>query len=325
MADIALADVSELRGKGIDVLAKQVIAGKSASNDPADIEESKAKADEKPKAEPKEKQPDDGVNKRIGELTRKQREAERAAAAERDARLRAEAERDELRAKAEKQPPPPRPKRPKREDFDTNDEFEEAFDSYDDALYEWRQAKGWERDAEDGSKRAKAATLAREREVNEQRNREAAEKYAKRFNEQIDVARKAHADFDEAVEASANVLLKPSLAAALVTSEVGGELQYHLAKHPEVIEKLNGMEQAAMLKELGKIELSLEPKKETADGAVDQPRDAGGKFVGKEVSAAAEPIDPVKGSAETAKGTKDPERMSVAEHREAAFRSSRGR
>src|SRR5688500_15862139 len=136
---ISLAEVSELQGKGIDVLTRHVVesqAAKSASNDPADVEaaakaatEAQAKAKEKaeadkPKPDAKAK-PDEaeGMQKRMNELTKARRVAERKAVAEAEEHERTKAE---LKAQREQTAASNRAaaqKEPKREDFDDNEGY----------------------------------------------------------------------------------------------------------------------------------------------------------------------------------------------------------
>jgi hypothetical protein len=314
---IAEAEVSELKGKGVDVLSKHVIEGSaasSASNDPADQAEAKTKAEPKQEETQKPPRKDDGMQKRFNELTKARREAEAQAGAERSAREKAEAELRALREQAERDKP--RPAAPKREDFDDHDAYVEALADF----------KVEQKLAERDAKASKETAERRERERAEREQQEvarnaeqAAKEIGDRFVAQQEEVRKKYADFDTVVNTDA-VLLKPSLASAMLQSEIGAELQYHFAQHPEVVDKLNGLDQASMLKELGKIELSLTAKP-AGDGAGDQPRGPDGKFVqANEVSSAVKPIEPVRASDEGS-NNKDPERMSVDEHRMAAYRA----
>lgn len=326
MAQISLAEVSELQGKGVDVLTSQIAQGlraKSASNDPADAEakvkaETEAKATEEAK-KPKPKPVDDGMQKRMNELTRLRHSAERETAAEREKRERLEAENAELREQVAKAKPVPA--KPKREDF-------EDIEAFADALVDFKLAEKSAKEADERKgKDAKEAESRTKREGEEaarkqqEKDREDAELIVARFGGSLKKAQEAHEDFDEVVAKGG--MVKPSLHAAIVHSEMGGELMYHFGEHPDLVDKLNGLDQASMLKELGKIELSLASKGD-GDGAVDQPRGADGKFLpagSKEISSAAKPIEPVKGG-ESGAGPKDPERMTVAEHREAAARAA---
>lgn len=327
MPEISLAEVSELQGKGVDVLTSHVVndlKAKSASNDPADAE-AKVKVETEAKAAEEAKKPqkvDDGMQKRMDELTRARHKAERETAAERTARLNAEEELKALREQVAKDAP--KPVRPKREDFEDNEAFTDAlvdFKLAEKSAKEAEEQRG--KDAKESESRTKreGETAARERE---EEDRKQAEAIIARFGESLEKAKKAHPDWDEVVT-NQSAQVKPGLHAALLHSKVGGELVYHLGKNPEEVSRLNGLDQASMLKELGKIELSLTPK--GSDGAVDQPRGDDGKFVpkdAKEISSAAKPIEPVTGH-DAGAGAKDPERMSVAEHREAAYRAGRTR
>jgi len=65
-------------------------------------------------------------------------------------------------------------------------------------------------------------------------------------------------DYDEVVSAS-KVPVKAHVLQALLSSERGPELTYHLAKNPEVLDRLNAMDVRSADREIGKLEGSLAP------------------------------------------------------------------
>lgn len=333
MPDVQIteAEATELRGKGIDILTSHVVestARTSESNHPVDIEaatkaktdadatakaEAEAKAAEEAKAKKPEGDEQNGVQKRINELTKARREAERKAQADADRAARLEAENKALREQAAAgNRGEAEAKEPKREDFDDNEAYIAARVKFETAA----QAK---QDAEARAKREASEKAAREQEDAKKRGTEAAEKVAERFEAQQEAARAKHTDYDD-VTSNQDIVLRPELALATLHSEQGGELLYHFGKNPDVVERLNGLDQASMLKELGKIELAL-TQVSGGQGAGDQPRKSDGTFAkkdgdkpkGKEVSSASAPIDPVGGSGEGA-AVKDPSKMSMAEY-----------
>lgn len=80
-------------------------------------------------------------------------------------------------------------------------------------------------------------------------------------------ARKAISDFDQVVGA-VNTPLSPHAIQLLLESEKGAVIQYHLAKNPDALERLNSMSPLAAAKEIARLEdrLSL-PNPKTATKA----------------------------------------------------------
>lgn len=347
------AEATELRGKGIDILASQIIGArgvpKSVSNDPRDLEEAlkpqreaeakaKAEADAKAAEESKAKaeaekaaeraakrKESQKLQQRFDELTRARHDAERRAA-ERETALQAE-----LSQLREQVAGGSRPAliEPKREDFDSQDLYVEALVTY-------RTEKTLRAKDEEGAAKARKAAeekAAADRTEAEKKAKETGDATAQsafkalvdEFETRKTEAKSRYADYD-AVTGKDDLVLAPNLAMALLQSELGGDLAYHFGKNPEVVEELNELDQASMLKRLGQIELSLTAELEKAkakpadDGAGDQPRGSDGKFVqkdekppSKDVSSAAEPLKPVSQSSGVTE--KDPDKMTMTEYK----------
>ena len=88
----------------------------------------------------------------------------------------------------------------------------------------------------------------------------------------------------------------------LIESEMGPQLAYHLAKHPDEVTRLQKLSPSKVLAELGKLEARLETKAPVAAAATPN-----------NVSKAPAPIQPLE--AKTTPVTKDPSRMSFQELR----------
>ena len=75
--------------------------------------------------------------------------------------------------------------------------------------------------------------------------------------------RKATKDYDEAISASANLPVTPVVENAILTSDKGAAIQYHLAKNPDEAIALSQMNNVAAIKYIGRLEATLEasPKK----------------------------------------------------------------
>lgn len=176
--------------------------------------------------EPKKKT----AQERIDEITRARREAER------------EKEYWKQVALAKKEEPPTKqepsiyPPRPKVEQFETTQEYE-------DALLEWHENK---------------------KEVQTRANRQRVEQESavKTFNERAEKLRTEHEDFDEVIEAE---VFSPVMRAALLKSETGPEIAYFLGK-PEnwkEADRIRNLPLEMQPYELGKLETKLLVAKQT--------------------------------------------------------------
>lgn len=160
---------------------------------------------------------------RIDELTRARREAEREASYWR------------TRAEANAKPAPEPPKKPTQDQFADYGEFVEA-------LADWKadekvNAKLAERD------KASAA-------------KQAADKRTSTWLERSTAAAAAIPDLDK-VLSNSDVPVAEHVTTALLDSELGPQIAYHLATHPEIAEKLNGMTERQVDREIGRLEATL--------------------------------------------------------------------
>ena len=221
------------------------------------------------------------LNERFKELTDKRKDAEaraeKAAAeakSEREAREALARERDELKSKYE----PPRAEplaKPELSQFKDVAEYEKAIEHY----------------TADKVRREDAAKAETER-----RTREAAET-AKAWNERLAETKAELEDYAEVVGAS-EVKVSDQVRDAIVESEIGPKILYHLAKNPDVADKISEMTVGRALKEIGKLEVQLAKQTEKTPIAE----------VTAQISKAPPPITPLKGvnaPAGTLKGSDD--------------------
>lgn len=185
------------------------------------------------------------------------------------------------------------PKRPKQEDFKTVGDYTEALTDY---LVE-KKAK----EAGETAKRQNAADRAKAQ----------ADEVTSAFVTRQDEFKKATPDYEEVVgESELNV---PNAGMQyIVESEMGPQLAYHLAKNPDVVERLSKLSPARCVAELGKLEVRLEDaakSKDPPNKGDPAPQNA------RQVSRAPAPIQPLNGDAATAVH-KDPSQMSFQELRE---------
>lgn len=237
-----------------------------------------AKPDPKPEETPVEEEAEHKKNprlqKRFSELTEARKRAEALAEqtaatlrAEREAREAAERRAAELQQKYE----PPKPDEigpePQLSQFtDTNE--------YAQALKEW---------SADKALRDKAAEEAQARETEENAKR------VKAWQERQTEARKTLTDYDAKIAAS-NVKVSNPLRDAIIESDVGPQLLYHLSENPDVAERLNKLSTASALRELGKLEAKL------GGGAEPVKVEQKPTTPVAEISKAPAPITPLKGS-----------------------------
>ena len=233
------------------------------------------------------------VRRQIGKKHRQMREAEEFAR-ERDSeaakeKARADALEKRLAALETKSGPNP-PKSdgaPKPEDFKTVGEYAAAV-----AKFEVAESQR-KRDEADAEKRSEAEA---------QRARDA-------LAERITATAKEIPDYHEVVGA-VDTIVPGHMALYIAESELGPLIGYHLAKHPEELERLSKLSPIRAVAELGKLETKLETKAAPAE----KPR-----AEVPPISRAPSPIAPLD-TGGTAAVTKDPANMSLQElraHRQA--------
>lgn len=189
--------------------------------------------DEAEKAQPQEEEAKrGGIQKRISELTHKRRDAETRA-------LRAEQEAADLRKRLEEQAKGETKGAPKLEDFE----------SYDDYL---RASVRWET----------AETVKRERERQAEESRRAGEEarsaaLREEWAAKADMARTKYNDFD-AVALNQNLPVSQPMLDAILDSDLGAEIAYHLGKNPDVALRLSQMHPVSVAREIGRLEVQLQ-------------------------------------------------------------------
>lgn len=201
--------------------------------------------------------PKQSAQERIDELTRARREAEREAKYFKDLY--------EGRAKPNGGPPPAEePKAPNPDDYDLG----RSDERYIEDVISYRVERGL--DKVRGS-------------VAQDLHSQAAERA---WEAKQDVARSEYADYDEKVTAGAhNWPCSPDMAEAIRTSDAGGKIAYHLASNPDEARRIVGLSPHAQIREIGKIEATLETAKPEGTKTTNAPkpptsqaRGAGGTF-----------------------------------------------
>jgi hypothetical protein len=148
---------------------------------------------------------------------------------------------------AEPAKPAQPPGKPKLEDFQTLEDYQEALTD-------------WKLDARDQKKRDDDA----QQKAQDQRAASQAD-WVKRQ----DVARKQHDDYDEVTARLSKVPDSPgsfAAADAIVDDENGAELAYYLGKHPEEVKRIAGLSPVSAIREIGKLSATLSPSPATENG-----------------------------------------------------------
>lgn len=171
------------------------------------------------------------VQPRIDELTKKARENEREA---QYWRQRAESREAQDSAKAAPIKPTP-------------DQFKD-YNEYVEALAEFK-----------ADEKVDAKLKVHDEET---AKRQTLEKRAATWAEQVSSLKSTLPDYEEVVSAS-DVPVSDHVRAAIEDSDKGAELVYHLAKNPEVAERLNKLGELGAAREIGRIEASLAKPVET--------------------------------------------------------------
>jgi hypothetical protein len=223
--------------------------------------EPEGKATEERKQNPK-------LEKRFSELTKARKQAEENAA-----KVQAEKEQLEARLKEYEERSNPQPQTvesPIGEEPRAN-QFDDAFE-YAKALAEWSAEKAlYERDQQDLNRKAE----------------EERQKVLKTWSEKLAKAKPNLADFDDIVN-STEVVVSNEIRDAIVESDVGPEILYHLAGlDAEEAQKFQALPLSKALREIGKLEARFE-KQEAAEETATRSKPVAQK------SKAPAPLSPIK-------------------------------
>lgn len=188
--------------------------------------------EEKPKANPK-------LERRFSEITKQREEARKEAQREREAREALEAR----LAVLERQPTP---QAPKVDEEPQPSQFNDAFE-YAKALAEYTADK---------------RIGEMKRQEAEERQAQERQKVIETWASKVQAAKASMPDFDDIV-ASSDVVVNDDIRDAILESDVGPQILYHLAENDDVAKRIAGLSPKQALREIGKLEARFEVK-ETA-------------------------------------------------------------
>ena len=218
-------------------------------------ESDEIKATEEKKSNPK-------LEKRFSELTKQREEARKEAQREREQRESLENRLKELEERAT-----PRPVEVQENVKPQPHQFNDAFE-YAEALAEWSTEQ---------------ALINRDKQEAERRAQEERNKVLDGWNKRLNDAKADLPDFDDMV-ASSDVVVNDHIRDAILESDVGPQILYHLAENPELADKLNSGSPISALRQIGRLEAQFERKE--APVAEQKPSVARSK--------APAPINPIK-------------------------------
>lgn len=259
---------------GLAVDAEPVVADETTeevvSAEPTEVVEEQSEPQAEEKAVTDERKPNPKLEKRFSELTkqrelaRQEAERERQRAADLEKRI-ADLEKTSGKAQSfEEVDAEPQPH-----------QFDDAFE-YAKALSEWSVENALKQQ----EKQKAEAKLAEERQAQLQA-------WAKRIEE----AKAELPDYEEMIE-SAEVSVSDQVRDAIIESDVGPRILYHLAENPEFAEQLATFSTAKALREIGKLEARFEKKDES-------PKSTPSKAVATKSKAPA-PINPLRATSSAA-------------------------
>lgn len=217
-------------------------------------------------------QPPSKVHVRFSELTEKAKAADAAKVqaladleTERKARVLAEQQAAELRAKHEPPKADPLGPKPKLEQFNNADEFAIA-------LEDWTTDKV----------------------THERSQKDRMDRLAHQWGENEKAAKADIPDFEATIAAVADLTLPNGVRDAIMESDQGPWVLHHLAKNPELISQIRGMGADAQLRFIGKLEGKFEASRSSAPAASSAAKPA--TAAASEISRAPAPISPLRGS-----------------------------
>ena len=187
--------------------------------------------------QPEERKQNPKLEKRFSEITKQREAARQEAQREREAREALEARLRDLEAKVAPQAPAKVDEEPKP------DQFTDAFE-YAKALAEWS---------------AEQALLNRDKQEAERKANEERQKLIQSWQTKLEQAKATLPDYEEMI-ASSDVVVNDDIRDAILESDVGPQILYHLAENPEIAKKITGGSTRQALRELGKLEARLETK-----------------------------------------------------------------
>jgi len=179
------------------------------------------------------------LERRFSEITKQREEARKEAQQEREARLALEQRLAALEQQQKPQQAPAADAEPQPS------QFSDAFE-YAKALAEYTADK---------------RLAERDRQIAEAKEAEKRQEVIQTWAKKVESAKAELPDFDDIV-ASSDVVVNDDIRDAILESDVGPKILYHLAENEDIAKKIAGMNPKAALREIGKLEARFEAKAE---------------------------------------------------------------
>lgn len=225
-----------------------------SSADTEAVEETPEPVDNESQSEPKEAEKEANqegerkqnpkLEKRFSEITKQREEARKEAQNERQARV----ELEQRLAAMEQQ------RQPQQQSYVDQEpqpsQFADAFE-YAKALAEFSTEK---------------ALAERDRQVAQAREQEAQQKIIQSWAQKVQEAKADLPDFDDLV-ASSDVVVNNAVRDAILESDVGPQILYHLAENNDLAKRIASLSPNAALREIGRLEAKFEVKTDTKQTA----------------------------------------------------------
>jgi len=206
-------------------------------------DQSEPKEAEKEANQEGERKQNPKLEKRFSEITKQREEARQEAQRERQARV----DLEQRLAALEQQ------RQPQAINVDQEpqpSQFSDAFE-YAKALAEFSTER---------------ALAERDRQVAQAKEQEAQQKIIQSWAQKVQEAKAELPDFDDLV-ASSDVVVNNAVRDAILESDVGPKILYHLAENNDLAKKIASLSPNAALREIGKLEAKFEAKPETKQTA----------------------------------------------------------
>ena len=179
------------------------------------------------------------LERRFSEITKQREEARKEAQQEREARQALEARLAALEKQGQPQKANPVDEKPQPSQFSDAFEYAEALAEYT----------------------ADQRIANMKREEAEAKQAEERQKVISQWTSKVKAAKASLPDFDDIV-ASSDVVVNDDIRDAILESDVGPQILYHLAENDEIAKKITGLSPKAALREIGKLEARFEAKPE---------------------------------------------------------------
>ena len=226
-----------------------------------------------------ERKPNPKLEKRFSELTKQREQLRKEAETERNRSEALEARLKELESQVA-------PKAQSRDEKPRPDQFVDAFE-YAEALADWS--------AENAVMRARQEDA--EKKIAEERG-----KIIEGWNSRLEAVKAEINDYDDVI-ADSEVRVSDQIRDSILESDVGPRILYHLAKNPDVAEKISKSSLITALREIGKLEARFEKAEVTEVKTV------------AVKSKAPAPISPLKGTSSEQAVITDTDKMTYSQYK----------